>query len=264
MPTDFNAVNNLRLSGVGAAPRHAQVASYVRDKITANEWSAGHRLPSETELMELFGVSRTVVRQAMQTLETEGLIWRASGKGSFVNEPAAAFFKGTPIASGDDLMEISRRNQLRTIERAEIPADASIAEALHIKVGDLVTLRVGVRSYNGRPFAYQREHAPVAIGRPVLELEQVDSFLENFRLTTGIELVELEQSSSAVKADEEIARHLELNVGDPVLQIEWTGIAADRTPVLFARSRYRSDRYRHANRVPIIDRIKAGHQNSAL
>lgn len=241
-------------SARGAAPRHAVVADHIRSAIASGEWKTGDLLPSESALIDMFSVSRTVIRQAMQTLETEGLIWRKSGKGTFVREPAGALFSGTPIASGDDLLRAGKENRLITLERAEIPADGDVAAGLRIAEGDLVTLRSGVRSFGGQPFAYQREHIPVEIGRRTLVAEQVESMLENFRDNAGVDIVELTQAASAVAANEDVAARLDLAVGAPVLQIDWTGFARDGAPVVFSRTRYRSDRYHHVNRIPINPR----------
>ena len=63
-------------------PLHATVADSLRRDIHS-ELLHGP-LPSEAELQKRFGVSRSVVRQALSTLEAEGLVQKARGKGSFV------------------------------------------------------------------------------------------------------------------------------------------------------------------------------------
>jgi DNA-binding GntR family transcriptional regulator len=230
---------------------HAQIAERIRASIVSGERRPGDLLPSEVALGKAYGVSRPVIRQAMQSLESQGLIRRKSGKGTFVRAPGDAFFSGTPIASVDDLLRAGLENKLETLERAEVPADSDVAAALRIEVGALVTLRVGVRTYGGLPFGYQREHILLEIGRRTMANEQITSMLQNFQLTSGVQNSDLLQSASAVAATEDVARHLDLAVGDPVLQIDWTGISQEGVPTVFARSRYRSDRYRHVNRIPI-------------
>lgn len=61
------------------------VAETLRNEILAHKFSAGAKLPSETELCQIFGVSRTSVRTALQMLAAEGVIYTHHGKGSFVN-----------------------------------------------------------------------------------------------------------------------------------------------------------------------------------
>jgi DNA-binding FadR family transcriptional regulator len=61
-----------------------RVVAGLKDKIFAGELPPGRKLPSETELIEEFGVSRTVVREAVTRLRAEGLIETFQGRGSFV------------------------------------------------------------------------------------------------------------------------------------------------------------------------------------
>jgi GntR family transcriptional regulator, transcriptional repressor for pyruvate dehydrogenase complex len=62
----------------------ARVVAGLKDKILAGDLPAGHKLPSEAELIEEFGVSRTVVREAVTRLRAEGLVETFHGRGSFV------------------------------------------------------------------------------------------------------------------------------------------------------------------------------------
>ncbi len=61
------------------------VASRIEEAIFSKKYVAGSKLPSEAELCRLFGVSRTSVREALQSLAAQGLIHIIKGKGIFVN-----------------------------------------------------------------------------------------------------------------------------------------------------------------------------------
>ncbi|MFI1950687.1 GntR family transcriptional regulator [Streptomyces xinghaiensis] len=63
---------------------YKQVAAAIRDAITTGEFPPGAPLPSETQLIARYGVSRPTVRNAIAALRTEGLIEVIHGKGSFV------------------------------------------------------------------------------------------------------------------------------------------------------------------------------------
>jgi len=62
--------------------KHVQVREYVRDLI--QDLPEGAPAPSERELMQRFGVARMTVRQAIDSLVTEGLLERAPARGTFV------------------------------------------------------------------------------------------------------------------------------------------------------------------------------------
>jgi DNA-binding LacI/PurR family transcriptional regulator len=75
-----------------AAParKHQQVYSALRRDIQSGRLRKGDRLPSEAELVRLFGASRITVGRAVRDLQTAGLVERRAGSGTFVKAPAAA------------------------------------------------------------------------------------------------------------------------------------------------------------------------------
>lgn len=66
------------------APQYLRVQRHLREGITSGRWVAGDLLPSEAELVALFGVSRMTVNRALRELHQEGLIERVQGVGTFV------------------------------------------------------------------------------------------------------------------------------------------------------------------------------------
>ena len=71
-------------------PLHSQVSAVLRSRITDGSLPAGSLLPTEAELTERFGISRSVVRQALLALTGEGLVLRGRGRGSVVAPRVAA------------------------------------------------------------------------------------------------------------------------------------------------------------------------------
>jgi GntR family transcriptional regulator, transcriptional repressor for pyruvate dehydrogenase complex len=70
-------------------PRETLTSQLVRaltDRIAQGELKPGDRLPTEQELIEAFGVSRTVVREAISSLRATGLVSTQQGVGAFVRD----------------------------------------------------------------------------------------------------------------------------------------------------------------------------------
>lgn len=61
-----------------------ELVERLKERILAGELAPGDRLPTETALAEEFGVSRTVVREAVSRLQAAGLVETFQGRGSFV------------------------------------------------------------------------------------------------------------------------------------------------------------------------------------
>lgn len=63
---------------------YEKVVDKILELIATDTWPPGHRLPPERELAEAFGVSRTVVREAVKALEARGVLESATGSGIYV------------------------------------------------------------------------------------------------------------------------------------------------------------------------------------
>jgi DNA-binding LacI/PurR family transcriptional regulator len=74
-------------------PLYKQIRKYVLNNISQNHWKPNDRIPSENELAAQFKVSRITIKNALQELIDEGIIYRIQGKGSFV----AANRSGEPL-----------------------------------------------------------------------------------------------------------------------------------------------------------------------
>jgi GntR family transcriptional regulator len=69
-----------------AIPLYSQVRERLRERIADGTYAPQARLPSESEIGALLGVSRITVRQALGDLQNEGVIVKVPGKGTFVAE----------------------------------------------------------------------------------------------------------------------------------------------------------------------------------
>lgn len=84
---ETNPVLMSKLSLDSDIPLYSQLVSIIKRNISAGTLATGALLPSEAELCRSFDVSRSTVRQAIGALETEGLVIRKQGRGTFVAEP---------------------------------------------------------------------------------------------------------------------------------------------------------------------------------
>lgn len=64
-----------------------EVYLQMKELIASGEWKEGQKLASEQKLGEMFGVSRVVIREALQRVRSEKLIITRQGMGSFVSNP---------------------------------------------------------------------------------------------------------------------------------------------------------------------------------
>lgn len=68
--------------------KYEQVVTYIKDKISSGYYAVGAKIPSEDELIESLGISRSPIRKALEKLTEEGLIYKIQGSGSYVRNKA--------------------------------------------------------------------------------------------------------------------------------------------------------------------------------
>lgn len=116
-----------------------RIVAAVRDQIIGGEVAPGQKLPTESQLTETFGVSRTVIREAMATLAADGLVEPRQGAGVFVMErPTQAFAtisaeSGTSISNALNVLEVRMGIEIESAGLAAIrrnsAQEAKIQEA---------------------------------------------------------------------------------------------------------------------------------------
>jgi len=135
----------------GSSPPFQQVKTYLAQELARGTWLPGQRMPSESELMRRFSVSRMTVNRALRELQAEGLIERTQGVGTF----AAGLHKVASTLSIHDLQEDiesrGHRHEARVqLHRAE-PATSALGEQLGLALGAPVFHTLILHLEDGRP-----------------------------------------------------------------------------------------------------------------
>jgi GntR family transcriptional repressor for pyruvate dehydrogenase complex len=107
-----------------------RVAELLAERIASGTLTPGARLDSEGDMARQFGVSRTVVREAVSRLKSDGLLDSRQGSGVFVREHATRPLRIAPLTSLDELLHII------TLRRA-IEAEAAALAAEHRSAAEL-------------------------------------------------------------------------------------------------------------------------------
>src|SRR5512138_1889782 len=137
--------------------------SAIADAIRANKFAPGTQLPAEMELMQMLGVSRTTLREALRTLEEQGRIVRRRGLGTFVSE--RSIVKDLSINFGITEMIRQAGFTPKTIECQVYrePASAKLAGHLEVPEGAPVFVVRRLRLANDTPIVWSDERLPAAI-----------------------------------------------------------------------------------------------------
>ena len=134
------------------SPLYEQVSDFVREKVYSKEWGADRRIPSEHELMELFGLSRGTVQRGIRVLVDEGLLVQQRGRGTFVAQPVMARPSSNSLLSfAESMDEQGISYETRVVEMRVESAGPVCAAKLGIVEGADYLYLLRVRSVRGRP-----------------------------------------------------------------------------------------------------------------
>lgn len=179
----------------------------------------GQRLLNEPDLAKQMGVSRATLREAMRTFETQGIIRRRQGSGTYVVGKVPVIDAGLEVLESLDTMA-KRMNLAITIsdlQVEQVDADKSTAEGLGVEVGTRLTRVRRVLRADDRPAAYLVDTLPETILTPDNLPGEFHGSVLDFLLDRGDELGVSRAVISATNAPADVAKPLEIQRDDVLL-----------------------------------------------
>lgn len=223
--------------------QYEAIAAHLREAIRTKELAAGDMLPSEAELCDRFKSSRGPVRQAMATLRSEGLISSGRGRRSIVLDSSYATETFESILSATAWIEShGMKPSSGTQLVARQPASAEIASELGLNENATIVAVERVRLADDVPVLVERMNFRMEAGRHVLGLDTDTESIHAHLSEVGVDFNNISRTISAIVADEEDARLLKINVGDPLIQVTIKGRTQASVPLEFSDFRYAAGR----------------------
>lgn len=228
----------------GREQLYNQLYDILFQDITGGVYAVGELIPSESELMKLYGVSRATARKSMEMLANNGLIEKRRGRGSEV-------ISNTPNTSPRHVANYIKKNvedrvvpEKRLLEASIIPSDANVSKALGLAVGTPVFRLERVRCSGKKPFYlevnyFENSFMPDAINRDFSK-ESLRAYISD---TLGVRWSRATQSIYAVNAQERQAKLLQVEPGDSLLYIKRISYDVRDVPRELVETWYRSDLY---------------------
>jgi GntR family transcriptional regulator len=229
-------------------PYYEQLKRLIVEQITDGTYSPGDLLPAEWEICDAYGVSRTVVRQALGELVTEGRLYRQRGKGTFVTErpyreqfieSTVGYFEDLPSSTG----VVARK--VLGVRLAKPPEE--MGTLLGLEPGD-ECVQIERQRYVGADIgSYTKHYLPTTLHPDLLRaakefaLEQhsIYVFLDE---VCGIQIRSGHRTVEAVANTPALSQLLATPRHAPVLYIRGTGRDLTGRPVEVFEAWHRGDR----------------------
>lgn len=220
---------------------HVAVSDQLRARITNRELPPGAILPSEHDLTREFGVSRSVVRQALRTLAEEGHVHSVPGRGTVVTSHQE-WHRDAQRTAG--LSAQMRALGARVSTRVLTYEVRTAREAPHSFGEDDVLLLERLRLLDDEPVAYIRTWLPAWVAGKVSREDLEDASLHaRLHERSGVGVQGGRREIRAVNAAGDLAERLGIAAGDAVLLLEGESTDQHGGPIEVFSTWHRSDRF---------------------
>ena len=215
---------------------YIQLSEKLIEKI--NEMEVGQLLPSERKLAEIYSVSRTTVRLALDNLEVRGYILRQHGKGSIVVDYHKSLINLSEMYSFTEQMKaLGQEPSTKLISHSIIDANDKLNDIFLNSEKKFIKL-IRLRSSDGVPMMYEESFIPFSKFHDIKindikERSLYDIFKEDFD-----EVVKLAQEEfSADLVSKEAAKQLDISPDSAVLQIYRTTVNIKNETIEYTESK---------------------------
>jgi GntR family transcriptional regulator len=228
-------------------PLYRQIETDVRDRIRSGDLVPGAQLPTEVELMDRYGVSRSTVRQALRELVAEGLVEIRRGLGTYVTQRRFEHTIGGFYSFSREIERHGLEPRTRVLGLGVEPADDVVASVLGLAPGAAVVALRRLRLADDDPLVVETSYLPAARfpGLERVDFGQVrlyDTLTDSY----GCRPTRARESFEPVLVTADEAALLGQHRGEPALRVERVAFDQDDAPIEFCRSTVRGDRYRYS------------------
>lgn len=240
-------------------PVYQQIKESIKSWIMDGIYKPSQKIPSESELIKEFGVSRLTVRQAIGLLVQEGYLVSKRGKGSYVTsdpEKLSALFKRF-YGSTDDLFYHTERLQTRKVKVLNIQPSPVIRNKLRLNPTEKFVLEVTrIRFAQDTPVVITKSYMHTKYGQVLTEQKLLENplIIGILEKEAGITWRHVLQTMEATFADKTLAGQLGIASGSPMLRVERLIMASRHKPIIVAIGWFRSDIFKYFDGFKVVNR----------
>ncbi|MGJ8455487.1 GntR family transcriptional regulator [Pseudothermotoga sp. U03pept] len=229
-------------------PLYYRVYRNLKQKIVDGFYKPGDRIPPESELVQIYNVSRLTVRRALEELRSEGFISRAKGKGTFITgrkeEEQMNVLKGFTDKAKEEGFSV--KSAVLENKLVEVPLE--LAEVFGVEQGTMVILLKRIRYMNEDPVAIESAYLNTAVDVKLLNILKKDmskeSLYDFLRTELKLPLIRAYEVLEVTEISGPDAKHLNVPAGSCALLRKRYTYTSENKCVEFVRSIYRGDKYR--------------------
>ncbi len=230
-------------------PKYLQIRDIITRELRGLD--VGTRLPTEAQLAERFAVSRETIRQAIATLEADGIITRRPRAGTVLARAVRPATDARLTGPVEDFAMVGVVTTTRPVGERRVAADPELAARLDLPPGGKVLELRRLRLRDGMPLNLLEAFVPASVAAFLERRDLRETLLiPVLRARLDPDIAEEYQEIEAITASGPMARLLEVPEGAPVLSVRRRFLDSGGTPVAYFKVHYRADRYFYTIKLP--------------
>jgi GntR family transcriptional regulator, histidine utilization repressor len=230
----------------GPVPHYLRVKNHILQKIESGDWPVSGRIPSESEIVRKFGISRMTANRAFRELQSEGWIHRVAGSGSFVAPRTPQTHPLEVHGIADEIRARGHVHRAGVIVLRRTRAGARLAQEFGVLARDALYCSAIVHFENDVPIMLEDRHVLPSVCPGYLEADfERETPYDLLMRSAPLQLAE--HVIRAVIPDERVRRLLQMKKGEPcllTLRRTWSGGSVASV----ARLHYPGSRYEMSGR----------------
>ncbi len=251
------------LGGTGAAairpdypePLWIQVVNLINHEIATGALRPGSRLPPERELCQQLAVSRVTLRKALTQLVADGVLSPSHGRGWYVAAapPVGRDFPNSLESFTETATRMGLDASSRVLRSETRAATLDEAEELGVAPGTPLFHLDRVRLLDEVPIAVDVTRMPASLAPSLETADFATASFYQVLSDAGVEPLRADATIEAREAAGDIAEHLGLDAGRPVLVMRQVAVDRNEHPLFVSTITYAGERYRlrtHFARIP--------------
>lgn len=226
-------------------PLYYQLKEVLRQQIRSGHLEPHAAIPSEPELVASYRVSRATVRQALNELVHEGLLYRQHGKGTFVCEPRIQQKLSELASLSEELKQQGKRPGGLLLVSELVRGSESVREQLKLADEEQVLRLERLRSADGTPCAYEIDYLPYPRASGVYQRakEVAEGSLYTLMISEGLNPYVAEQTITGGSASKREADVLQIAAKEPGLRYTCTTYDSTGQPIEYSESFFPHERF---------------------
>ncbi len=215
-------------------PLYLQVKDMLVQRIVAGAWKPGAAIPNEIELSRELGISVGTVRKALDEMESERLISRRQGRGTFVIDQTSdeCAIRFSNIRDPDGIRIVG---EVESCEVSPATANATETRLLQLRSGEPVLRLRRVRMHDGHPLMVEESTVPQSRFPGLAQDTDISPSIVVLAHRYGVLLARAQEKVSVTAAEGEVAEELKVAEGTPLMKLELGGVCHRRTADRVAR-----------------------------